>query len=649
MQRIALRSIQIAIDLAVLAAAFSIAFVVRFDGALPLQMTKRLLFLLPYVVAFEYAVLVVAGVHRFVWRYVSLPEVIRIAGAIGASSMVLLAIRVAAGEAQHIWAYAEYAFIPIGVILINLALASLGIAGVRGARRVLAERAASQSLPALHRRETRTLLVGAGQAGAIAAREIAHRADLGIKPIGFLDDDATKMGQVIHGVPVLGPTSQLAALAAKHRADQALITIAGAPGDAIRRIVRLCEEAQMPVRIIPGIFELLDGSVNLSRIREVSIEDLLGRDPITLDVPLIEGFLRGKRVLVTGAGGSIGSELCRQIARFAPASITLVERAEFHLFTIHQDLIKHHPELEIHPRICDVCDSKRLESVFRIDRPHVVFHAAAHKHVPMMEWNPGEALKNNVFGTRKVAEAADRFGAEAFVLISTDKAVNPTSIMGATKRVAEMIVQAISTRSKTKYVAVRFGNVLGSAGSVIPIFKQQIEAGGPVMVTHPEMKRYFMTIPEACQLVMQSSAMGKGGEIFVLDMGTPVKIVDLARDLIRLSGFDESVIPIQFSGVRPGEKLFEELGFDAEKMDKTRHPKVFIGKLGECSVAKVGSALQHLSGFTSNTAAIEVRAALAAVVPEMQHDATEAPPAVASKSERKPMAAHARVPTPAPV
>jgi FlaA1/EpsC-like NDP-sugar epimerase len=628
MQRFALRSLQIAIDLAVLGIALAAAFFIRFDGEPPIQMTKRLFFLLPYVIAFQYLVLTASGVSRFVWRYVSLREVIRIVAAVGAGSLVLLAVRLVAGQYQGSWGYAQYAFMPIGVIVVDFALASLGIAGVRGLRRVIAERRANHALPAAQHKETRTLLLGAGQAGALVAREIAQRGDLGIKAVGFLDDDATKTGLVIHGVRVLGATDQLARFAKEHRADQALITIASARGDAIRRIVHLCEEAEIPVRIIPGIFEILDGKVNLSRIREVSIEDLLGREPIALEQPLVEGFLRGKRVLVTGAGGSIGSELCRQIARFAPASISLVERAEFHLFTIHQDLTKHHPGLKVLPRICDVCDSKRLDAVFELDQPHVVFHAAAHKHVPMMEWNPGEALKNNIFGTRKVAQAADRFGSEAFVLISTDKAVNPTSIMGATKRVAEMVVQALSVGSKTKYVAVRFGNVLGSAGSVIPIFKEQIEAGGPVTVTHPEMKRYFMTIPEACQLVMQASAMGEGGEIFVLDMGTPVKILDLAQDLIRLSGFEPDEIPIEFSGVRPGEKLFEELGFDAEKMDKTRHPKIFVGRLSPHEPSELQPSLYRLASLTSCTDAAEIRAALLDAVPEMQADATSVPPPV---------------------
>jgi FlaA1/EpsC-like NDP-sugar epimerase len=636
MQRFALRSLQIVIDLAILSIAFSLAFLVRFDGELPLQMTKRLFFTLPYVVLFQYVVLALFGVHRFVWRYVSLREVIRIGAAIGAGSAVLMLVRIIAGQLQSTQPYAQYVLVPIGVILVDFALAALGIAGVRALRRVVAERAA-HLLPTPGRKSSRTLLLGAGQAGAMVAREIGQRTELGIHPVGFLDDDPNKKGLVIHGLPVLGSTSDLARFAREKKADQALITIATTSGEAIRRIVHLCEAASLPVRIIPGIFEIIDGKVNLSRIREVSIEDLLGRAPIDLDTDLIERFVRGNRLLVTGAGGSIGSELCRQLARFKPASITLVERAEFHLFTIHQDLLKSFPDLDIRPRICDVCDSKRLDAVFEMDRPHVIFHAAAHKHVPMMEWNPGEAIKNNVFGTRKVADAADRHGCDAFVLISTDKAVNPTSIMGATKRVAEMYVQSLSCQSKTKYVAVRFGNVLGSAGSVIPIFQKQIEAGGPVTVTHPEMKRYFMTIPEACQLVMQASAMGKGGEIFVLDMGTPMKIADLARDLIRLSGFEPDVdIAISYSGVRPGEKLFEELGFDAEKMDTTRHPKIFIGRLRGEPYDEVVKDLDFLARMTRSTSAEEVRGALGRVVPEMQTDATEKPPSVAPQRDTAP-------------
>ncbi len=635
MQRLALRSTQVLIDLAVLAAAFALAFLARFDGALPHPAFKQFMLLLPYVVAFQYGMLVLFGVTNFAWRYVSLREVWRIGLALGAAGAVLLTGRLLSPVVAPAFGYAKHAAIPIGVDIIDFTLAFLGVAGVRGFRRILAERTTRSGLASHRSAARRTLLIGAGQAGAMVAREIASRPDLGITPVGFLDDDNTKLGLEIHGIKVIGRIDELPGLATKLGAQQGLISMASVPGETVRRILKLCEGVGLPVKIIPGIFEILDGRVNLSRIRPVSIEDLLGRPPVQLDVPALEAFIKGKRVLVTGAGGSIGSELCRQIAAFEPASLSLVERAEFHLFTIHSELVKRFPDLDLRPRICDVCDSKRLDGVFAEDRPEVVFHAAAHKHVPMMEWNPGEAIKNNVFGTRKVADAAHKHGAGAFVLISTDKAVNPTSIMGTTKRVAEMYVQSLSRQSKTKFLAVRFGNVLGSAGSVIPIFQKQIEAGGPVTVTHPEMKRYFMTIPEACQLVMQAGAMGDGGEIFVLDMGTPMKIADLARDLIRLSGFEPEVdIRIEYSGIRPGEKLFEELGFDAEKMDKTGHDKIFVGRLAPCEMTKVEANLSFLAGFTACQSAAEVREALQKVVPEMHPDATCPPPAVVQEPSR---------------
>jgi FlaA1/EpsC-like NDP-sugar epimerase len=419
---------------------------------------------------------------------------------------------------------------------------------------------------------------------------------------------------------VLGTIDEVGKLCARKGAEEVIITLARASGKDIRRIQEKCEG--LTVKIVPGMSDILGGKVKLSHIREVSIDDLLGREPVQLDTALVERFIRGKRVLVTGAGGSIGSELCRQVARLSPASLILVERAEYHLFLIHEELRATFPGMATVPCIADIGDADRVEEVFARERPHVVFHAAAHKHVPMMEWNPGEAVKNNVFGTVAIANAADRHGVESFVMISTDKAVNPTSIMGATKRVAEMYIQAMSQRSRTKYVAVRFGNVLGSTGSVIPIFKAQIAQGGPVKVTHPEMKRYFMTIPEASQLVMQAAAMGKGGEIFVLDMGEPVRIVDLARDLIRLSGLtvDED-IKIEFVGVRPGEKLFEELGFDAERMRRTSHYKIFEGTMAPCSWESVQQNLSLLGAVASHSGAAEVRGALRVAVPEMLPDA----------------------------
>jgi FlaA1/EpsC-like NDP-sugar epimerase len=458
------------------------------------------------------------------------------------------------------------------------------------------------------------------------AREIANRPDLGLQPVGFLDDDPLKVGASIAGLPVLGRTADVGEIAGRKRVDRALITIANASGAQVRRIAELCRDADLDTKIIPALAEIVGEKVNLSRIREVAIEDLLGRAPVRLDEDVVGASIRSRVVLVTGAGGSIGSELCRQVARFGPERLVLVERFENALFEIHRELSAAFPHVPIEPRIADVCDARRMEQVFESCKPELVFHAAAHKHVPMMEWNCGEAVKNNVGGTRVVGELADRFGVQRFVLISTDKAVNPTSVMGATKRVSEIYIQALSQRSETRFVTVRFGNVLGSAGSVIPIFKEQIARGGPVRVTHPEMRRYFMTIPEASQLVMQAGAMGQGGEIFILDMGEPVRIVDLARDLITLSGLrPDDDIEIELTGVRPGEKLFEELSTDAEHADKTKHPKVFIGRIKPHDWDAVEAGLAVLLEAAEAGVAEQVRTVLGQLVPEYR--AARPPPA----------------------
>jgi FlaA1/EpsC-like NDP-sugar epimerase len=627
--RLALRTMQNALDLAILSLSYWAAYLLRFDGALPPQILKRVLFTWPYVVGFEFMVLYLFSIHRFAWRYISLKEAKRVLWATLTAAVPLLIARYVAGALlpQHL--EFQYALVPVGVILANMGLTFFGIVGVRALRRMSAERESAQKLARAAEEMLPTLLIGAGQGGDQVARELEKRPDLGIEPVGFLDDDNGKIGSTVRGIPVLGTIDELPKIAARLGVKQVIVTIADLEPKALRRIVERCEKERLKAKILPGLYQLIEGQAGLGRLRDVSIEDLLGRDAVKLDLELIGAFLTGKRVLITGAGGSIGSELCRQVAAFSPETLTLVERSEFALFTIHQELLKRFPNVPMIPRICDIGDLSRLDTVFAEDRPQVVFHAAAHKHVPMMEYNPGEAIKNNVFGTKAVADAADRHGAEAFVMISTDKAVNPTSIMGATKRVAEMYVQALSARSRTKYVAVRFGNVLGSTGSVIPTFKAQIAAGGPVTVTHPEMVRYFMTIPEASQLVMQAAAMGTGGEIFVLDMGEPVKIVDLAHDLIRLSGLVPGVdVQIEFTGMRPGEKLFEELGFDAERMSKTAHPKIFIGRLAPMPLGAIEGSLSHLREFTSSTSAKAVRDALRVVVTEMLPDEAEpmAPP-----------------------
>ena len=640
MFRLASRTSQTLIDLAVLSLAFWMAFLLRFEFEMPPVMFKRLVFLWPYIVLFEYLVLAITGVTRYAWRYIGLRESIRIFSALALASGVLLAVRLAAPPVAEHLPWARLAMVPIGVIVINFMMGFMGSAGIRFMRRLMGERREALGRRDQGKLAKPTLLIGAGQAGVMVAREISNRPDLGIKPVGFVDDDPLKVGTVVHGLQVMGKVEEIESIATRSGAEQVLITIANAPGSEIRKIVKTCEGSGLPTKIIPGIFEIINGKVNLTRIRNVSVEDLLGRAAVELDQELVSRFVTGKRVLVSGAGGSIGSELCRQVAAFGPATLLLLERSEFHLYSIHKELSNEYPELKLIPLLCDVTAEKLVHSLFDEHQPQIVFHAAAHKHVPMVELNPGEAIHNNVFGTKFVSEAASAVDAEAFVMISTDKAVNPTSIMGATKRVAEMWVQAMGQKSKTRFVAVRFGNVLGSTGSVIPLFREQIARGGPVTVTHPEMMRYFMTIPEASQLVMQAGAMGEGGEIFVLDMGEPVRILDLAEDLIKLSGFEPRIdIPIRFSGPRPGEKLFEELGFDAEKMNKTRHPKIFTGKLSPHPIEEIEASLQALSHLRLSTNRKTVRAALSHAVPEMIPDALERPSAEQSQKQAQDSAA----------
>ena len=603
------------IDLFALSLAFWLAFMFRFEFSPPFQFYKLLFFTWPYVIMFQYLMMVLFGVPRLAWRYIGLRDMSRFVGALGGATIVLIAIRI--GMAS-VGGHAQFLRIPLGILAMDFVMSFLFVIGVRVLRRSQSELSERNRFGQARNIQKRTLLIGAGRAGVLVAKEVQQNPNLSMKLVGFVDDDPMKIGTIIQGVKVLGDTDSISQLKDKLRLEQAVITIASASGADIRKILTKCEAINLQVKIIPGIYEILDGRVNLSRIREVTIEDLLGREAIQLDREGIGDFLRFKRVLITGAGGSIGSELCRQVLRFNPASMMLLEQAENPLFFIHKELESISGECQLVPCIADICDAGRINTVFQNFKPEVVFHAAAHKHVPMMEWNPGEAIKNNIFGTKNVADAADAVGADGFVMISTDKAVNPTSIMGTTKRVAELYIQSLAQKSETTYVAVRFGNVLGSAGSVIPIFKKQIEKGGPVTVTHPDMKRYFMTIPEACQLVMQAATMGAGGEIFVLDMGQPVRIVDLARDLIRLSGFSEEEINIEFSGVRPGEKLFEELGTSSEDMAKTRHPKIFIGKIESFSMAKVEIALSSLAGISESTSREKIRQALSQVVPEMR-------------------------------
>jgi FlaA1/EpsC-like NDP-sugar epimerase len=620
MPRFFRRSLQVVFDLAVLSCAYWLGFLFRFEFSVPSAWLTPSVIGWPYVVLIEYALISALGVPRYAWRYISMRETARIAIALALATVILVGLRLAAPVVL------EVVVLPYGVLCMNFFLCFVGLVGVRATRRIYGETQERKQRAGGRKRE-RVLLVGAGQAGVVVAREIASRPDLNLHAVGFLDDDHMKVGMHIGGLPVLGRIDQVVEIAERKRVTRILITIANASGAQIRAITMRCRDAGLDTKIIPGIYEIVGDRVNLSRIREVAIEDLLGREQVQLDEDELNASIRGAVVMVTGAGGSIGSELCRQVCRYAPARLVLVERFENALFEIHRELIALYPEVAIDPQIGDVTDGRRMAKVFERARPAIVFHAAAHKHVPMMEANPGEAVKNNVGGTRMIAQLADRHGVERFVLISTDKAVNPTSVMGATKRVAEIFTQALALRSKTRFVTVRFGNVLGSNGSVIPIFKQQIAAGGPVMVTHPEMQRYFMTIPEASQLVLQAGAMGSGGEIYILDMGEPVKIVDLARDLITLSGFrpDED-IEIKFNGVRPGEKLFEQLSTDAEHADKTKHPKIFIGRIASPGWGEVVHGIDQLLALVDIDDPARVRRELHGLVPEYSGaDADELP------------------------
>nr|UXE44922.1 UDP-N-acetyl-alpha-D-glucosamine C6 dehydratase [uncultured bacterium] len=615
------RFLQHGIDVGVLAAAYVAAFLVRFEGAVPGQVRTTLLVSLPIVIVIQATLLRVYDVHRVAWRYIALRDTRRILMSVAVATLILLSIRTVIGHSAFSpvvsrWATVGYASSPIGVLLIDAVLAFCGLVGVRALRRLESERAEAQKR-VRNGSSVPTLLVGAGRAGALVAREIVSRPDVGLNAVAFVDDDVAKIGTHINGVPVVGPTRDIPRIAEKLGAKQALISMASAPGADVRRVMKICEDAQLPVKIIPGLFEMINGSVSLNRIRDVAIEDLLRREPVELDIDGISKFLRGRAVLITGAGGSIGSELCRQVARFEPKVLVLVERTENNLFFIERELRETFPNLALVPCIADVCDAARMEQIFGTYHPHTVFHAAAYKHVPMMELNPAEAVKNNVFGTMTVADTADRFGVSEFVLISTDKAVNPVSVMGATKRAAEIYVQALSSRSETRFVAVRFGNVLGSAGSVVPIFREQIKKGGPVTITHPDMRRYFMTIPEATQLVLQAADVGTTGEVLILDMGAPVRLVDLAHDMIQLSGLrPNDDIEVVFSGIRPGERLFEELSTEEEAATRSHHPRVFVAKIRSPSWEEVVSAVAQARAHMERGASDSVRLGLRALVPE---------------------------------
>jgi len=586
--------------------------------------TTEYLTYLPLTLVVKLSVFGWFGLYRDSWRYVGLRDLFRIIIAVWVSIFFCVAIYY---FSQGLWRQFlppdRSLWVPNSVFMLDWVFSIAVVASARVGYRFYYE----ELRPLAPTAQIRLLIVGAGDTGDLILREIARSAEARYEVVGFLDDDERKWGGRIRGVEVLGPTEEIRKVCQDEMVDEVLLAMPSAPQRKIRHLVELCQGMNLRFRTVPSVRDLIEGRVEVNQIRPVDIEDLLGRDPVTLDTTAIGQYIHSKVVLVSGAGGSIGAEMCRQIARFQPKRLLLVERMENALFEIHRELVSLFPDLDIQPCVADIGDAQRIRTLLAAERPAAIFHAAAHKHVPMMEWNPGEAVKNNILGTKCLADEARRSDVAKFVMISTDKAVNPTSVMGCTKRVAEMYVQQLASTSdsRTEFVTVRFGNVLGSSGSVIPIFKEQIAHGGPVTVTHPEMVRYFMTIPEAAQLVLQAGAMGKGGEIFLLDMGEPVKIVQLAQDLITLSGLRPyEDIDIVFTGVRPGEKLFEELSITGEDTSRTAHPKIGINNKRPEDFEHICRCIDRLIAMMDSALPEAIREELKKAVPE--YDATPAAP-----------------------
>jgi FlaA1/EpsC-like NDP-sugar epimerase len=553
--------------------------------------------------------------YRGWWRYVSISDLTGITSASVLSTLIIVTLwfTVVLNIGPIRRQLQDLADVPQSIFLLDMATTVLLLGGLRMLTRLYYEEFRIVESGRLKR----FLIVGAGNAGEALLREIHRMSVVQYEAIGFVDDDPLKRGISIHGIPVLGTVEQLPQICKKKDIEEIAIAIPSATHQQLRRVIQVCEGTKIRFRTVPSITDIASGKFRVSQIRDVDINDLLGRETVQLDMNLIEAFVKNKTILATGAGGSIGSEMCRQVCQFAPKLLLLVEMAENPLFHIENELRKSFPQVPMKSIICNITDQTRVEEIFQKYTPQIVIHAAAHKHVPLMELNSGESIKNNIVGTQTVANAADKYGVTNFVMISTDKAVNPTSLMGSSKRIAEMYIQDLNRTSKTDFVTVRFGNVLGSNGSVVPLFKKQIAEGGPVTVTHPDMKRYFMTIPEASQLVLQAATMGKGGEIFVLDMGEPVKIVDLANELITLSGFRPGEdIQLVFTGLRPGEKLFEELSIQGENMLPTRHPKIGIWKNILMDRDKLNKGIEELIAIASTQDHHKIVEKIKELVPE---------------------------------
>jgi FlaA1/EpsC-like NDP-sugar epimerase len=556
----------ILIDIVLINAAVYVSLLLRFDGTIPLQYIDAYFKLVPAFTIITITCLIALKQYNRIWEYASINEMLAILSSISLS-IVLVMLVIYALQLPHL---------PHSIYLLSWILMFLFISSSRISWRVFRDLVLKNSNG--HQKARRVLIVGAGDAGAIVAREMMNNVHLNLKAVGFVDDDPSKRKKLLSGIPVVGTRSQIPNLVEILEIDEIIIAMPSVTGSVVRELMEICRKTPAKLRILPGVYESTMKNP-LAALREIQMEDLLKREPVNIDLHEIADYLTGKTVLITGGGGSIGSEMCRQAIEYEPSHLVIIDNCENNLFDIQMELSEFEFSGEIHIELVDIKNRLKLETIFARYKPQVIFHAAAYKHVPLMESHPEEALQNNVIGTKNVAEMADKYGTEIFILVSTDKAVNPSSVMGATKRIAELVIKDINRTSKTRFAAVRFGNVLGSRGSVIPTFINQIAKGGPVTVTHPDMVRYFMTIPEAVQLVFQAGALAEGGETFVLDMGDPVKIDDLARDLISISGYEPGVdIEITYTGIRPGEKLYEELFTDREGMSSTRHERIFISK-----------------------------------------------------------------------
>ena len=586
-------------DAVIVSVALYLAFYLRFDGNIPPGYFHMFLSYWWLTALIYLACFYLSGMYRVVWHFASVFDVL----------IILRGVIFASAALAVLHYFFQMPYYPRSVIIM---LAIFSIGGVAGSRMLLklspeARESLRELLPGMRRRMDRVLIFGAGSSGVAFIRELKNRPELRMKPVGFIDDDQKKQGMIIYGLQVLGDRYALPKMIHQFRIDRVIIAIPSSSLKDIREIVEIIEPTGIVAQTIPGIDEIVSGKVNISAVRNVNVRDLLGRDEIEEDMGEVASFLTGRRVLVTGAGGSIGSELCRQIMRYKPENLVMLDNSENSLFDMEVEFGEKMQGHGYKTVVASIQDADRLQEIFAAYRPYVVFHAAAYKHVPMMEKNPEEALKNNVFGTLNTARAAGKYGARKFVLISTDKAVNPTSVMGASKRAAEKALQmAAAEAGETEFIAVRFGNVLGSRGSVIPLFKRQIAAGGPVTVTHPEMVRFFMTIPEAVRLVIQAGSIGKGGEVFVLDMGEPVKIAALAEDLIRQSGLlPGKDIEIVYTGIRPGEKLYEEILTSEEGIQATRHQKIFQADISREDPSALKAWLCEVEGLLAGHASSE--------------------------------------------